>query len=101
MIKATERTLFCLDSECVVLTRIWCLYEVWQTFLDKKAAGLLVLMSNVDDAKLENVFKTFDVGNAQATQPADRDRILQDITDSVGSTEVNLQLKAALVLSAQ
>ncbi len=28
VIGATEVTLFCLDSQCVALTRIWCLYEV-------------------------------------------------------------------------
>ncbi len=28
VVQATEQTLFCLDAQCVVLTRIWCLYEV-------------------------------------------------------------------------
>lgn len=28
VVRATERTLFCLDGDCVSLTRIWCLYEV-------------------------------------------------------------------------
>ena len=28
VVRATELTLFCLDDQCVVLTRIWCLYEV-------------------------------------------------------------------------
>ena len=47
-IKATEKTLFCLDENCTSLTRIWCLFEVWQTFLDKGAPGLLVLMPDVE-----------------------------------------------------
>lgn len=28
VVSATERTLFCLDMECVSLTRIWCMFEV-------------------------------------------------------------------------
>lgn len=28
VVAATERTLFCLDSRCTVLSRIWCLFEV-------------------------------------------------------------------------
>ena len=28
VLKATQDTLFCLDSDCVSLSRIWCLYEV-------------------------------------------------------------------------
>ena len=35
VVGATERTLFTLDAACVSLSRIWCLFEVWQTFLAK------------------------------------------------------------------
>lgn len=28
VVHATERTLFCMDEECVALSRIWCLFEV-------------------------------------------------------------------------
>eukprot|EP00798_Chlamydomonas_sp_ICE-L_P015437 gene15437-21524_t len=101
VVQATEQTLFCLDEQCVVLTRIWCLYEVWQTFLAKGVSGLMVLMPDVNGTRLEEVFETFDVMQAQATQPEDKKRILHQIKDSIGSTEVNLQLKAALVNSAQ
>ena len=101
VVGATERTLFILDAECVSLSRIWCLYEVWQTFLAKGAAGLLVLMPSVGAAKLRGVFETFDVMQAEATQAEDRDRILGQISDSPGgATQVNLQLKCALVDSA-
>eukprot|EP00798_Chlamydomonas_sp_ICE-L_P019508 gene19508-26178_t len=73
VVQATEQTLFCLDDQCVVLTRIWCLFEVWQTFLAKGVSGLMVLMPDVDSGRLEEVLNTFDV----------------------------MQLKAALVSSAQ
>eukprot|EP00798_Chlamydomonas_sp_ICE-L_P020038 gene20038-26753_t len=101
VVQATEQTLFCLDEQCVVLTRIWCLYEVWQTFLAKGVSGLMILMPNVNVKELTKVFDTFDVMQAQATQADDKERILQQITDTMGSTEVNLQLKAALVSSAK
>ena len=102
VVKATDKTLFCLDANCTSLSRIWCLFEVWQTFLDKGAPGVLVLMPDVDAATLTNLFKTFDVKNAKATQDDDRVRILAEIAQSDGgATQVNLQLKRALVDSAR
>ncbi len=111
----------------MALTRIWCLYEVsqgevyiaperrihddhphpphsltqvWQTFLAKGVAGLLVLTSNVDGTLLQKVFDNFDVAQAQATQPDDRVRILREVEASIGATQLNLQLKQAIVESA-
>ena len=102
VVKAVEKTLFGLDEECTSLTRIWCLFEVWQMFLTKGAPGLLVLMPDVVAGTLTNLFKTFDVKNAKATQDADRVRILDEIGRADGgTTEVNLQLKRALVDSAR
>ena len=43
MIFDAERTLMVLDEEGAILTRIWCLYEAWQTSIKSKEA--LVLMS--------------------------------------------------------
>eukprot|EP00798_Chlamydomonas_sp_ICE-L_P026142 gene26142-11862_t len=100
VVAATDRTVLCLDVKCIVLTRIWYLFEVWQTLLAKGVRGLLVLMPKVEVEKLQDVFDTFDVTNAQATQIEDRDRILREIGESIGATQLNLQLKAAIVDSA-
>jgi len=100
VVAATERTLLCLDANCTVLTRIWCLFEVWQTLLAKGVPGLLLLMPVVSVDTLKEVFSTFDVVNARATQLEDRDRILMEITESVGATQLNLQLKESIVDSA-
>lgn len=108
VVTAAEKTLFCLDEDCVSLTRIWCLYElcvcrcVWQTFLCKGVDGLVVLMpTSLDAARLRTLFETFDVISAQATQPEDREKILTEISDSIGSTQLILNLKEALVGSAK
>lgn len=101
VVAATDRTLLCLDEDCVVLTRIWCLYEVWQTFLAKDTGGLRILMSSVDVQRLKQLFDGFDVRQAQATQPADRERILASISDSIGAVELNLRLRHTLVDSAR
>ena len=102
VVKATEQTLFCLDKDCTSLSRIWCLFEVWHTFLNKGAPGLLVIMPDVHGATLMTVFNTFDVKNAKATKDDDRIRILAQIDKSDGgATVVNLQLKRALVDSAR
>ena len=102
VVHATDRTLFCLDKECVALSRIWCIYEVWQTVMEKGAYGLRVLMPEVKGSKLAEVFKTFDVMKAEATQEEDRIKILADISKSDGgAASVNMKLKRALVDSAQ
>lgn len=31
-IRGTEKTLFCLDDELTSISRIWCMFEVWQAF---------------------------------------------------------------------
>ena len=101
VVRATEKTLFCLDECCTSLSRIWCLYEVWQTFVAKGSEGLLMLMPAVAAGRLEHVFYEFNVMEAQATQPEDRVRILDEIARSIGAVSMNLQLKAALVDSAR
>ena len=102
VVKATERTLFCLDKDCASLGRIWCLFEVWQTFLNKGAPGVLVIMPDIKGGTLIEIFETFDVKNAKATQDADRIRILAEIDQADGgATIVNLQLKRALVDSTR
>ena len=32
VVAETEKTLFCLDEQCVALSRIWCLFEVYSVF---------------------------------------------------------------------
>ena len=103
VVQATERTLFCLDPECVVLGRIWCVYEAWQTFLAKGSAGLLMLMPSAvlkgefEDRLLRQLLN-FDVREAKATQAADEDRIIAQVAGSPGRhMQVNLDVMRALV----
>ena len=59
-------------------------------------------MPNIESAKLIEIWKTFDVNNAEATEDADRVRILAEIGQADGgATQVNLQVKRALVDSAR
>lgn len=74
--------------------------QVWQTFLAKGASGLLILAPTVNGERLQDVFAHFDVMQAQATQPADRDRILAAIDASIGAAQLNVKLRGALVESA-
>ena len=102
VVHATERTLLCLDKECVALSRIWCVYEVWQTILEKGAYGLRVIMPEVEGSTLTEIFKTFDVMKAEATQKQDKCDILARIDKSSGgAVRLNMQLKCALVDSAR
>ena len=94
VVQATERTLLCLDPGCEALRRSWCLYEVWQSFVAKGAAGLRVLMPGLDEAKLRAELTSIDVEFAESTHAADSDRILE-LMDG-GSVEVNTMVSLTL-----
>lgn len=72
VIKATESTLFCLDQKGIVLTRIWCLFEVWHTILAGGPSKLIVLANQLDADALKSVFIELDVAQAKATQVSAR-----------------------------
>ena len=101
VIKATKQTLFCLDNKGVVLTRIWCLFEVWHTILAGGASKLVVLANQLDADALKNVFIELDVAQAKATQDQDRVRILEEIRKSMGFHEMNMAIKKALIDSSE
>ncbi|KAG2425099.1 hypothetical protein HXX76_014008 [Chlamydomonas incerta] len=100
-VEASAQTLLCLDDKGLVLTRIWCLYEIWNTVLAGGPPKLAVLGYDVNEAAFKEVYITLDVAEAQATVESDRVRILDDIAASTGLQELNLVLKNALVDSTQ
>ena len=107
LVRTTERTLLCLDTDCMALTRIWCLYEVWQTLLAKGAAGLLLLLpAAAKPRRLATVLGALNVNKADASLAADKDRILAVLLEQVagipgGAANVNVQLKRALLESTR
>ncbi|KAG1655308.1 hypothetical protein FOA52_007965 [Chlamydomonas sp. UWO 241] len=94
-----DQTLMCLDHKGAVLTRIWCLYEAWQS--QRKGRGRLVIMSyDIKLEPLQQVFLELDVASAEATQREDLDRILAEIDSDVGTHAMTHDLKNALVASS-
>ncbi|GIL86068.1 hypothetical protein Vretifemale_14319 [Volvox reticuliferus] len=55
-VEASNQTLLCLDDKGLVLTRIWCLYEIWNTILAGGPPKLAVLGYDVnqDAFKVQN-----------------------------------------------
>ena len=111
--EATKGTLVCLDLNCKLLTRffssiltksnmfrIWCLFEIWHTFL-MSADRLVVATDIVDFEKWQKVFVDCNVGDADATVKADRDRILNEIKQKIPLDTMNKNIKHALVESAR
>ncbi|GLC45508.1 NACHT domain- and WD repeat-containing protein 1 [Pleodorina starrii] len=96
----SEQTLLVLDRGGLVLTRIWCLYEIWHTVQRKGAEGLRVLAGPLEFSELAHVWGELDVARAQSTFPSDRDRILASIRSTPGSGELDRAIKQALVKSA-
>ena len=90
VVEDADKTLMVLDPQGAILTRIWCLYEAWQT--SRKGANdsvalnrnegnsALVLMSyGIELEPLKDVFLNLDVARAQATVETDLHSILADI----------------------
>lgn len=66
-----------------MLTRIWCLFEIWKTAAVKTVTGLQIVMtSDINIGQAEKIFHELDVAKAEATNAADRDRILVRFWDS-------------------
>ncbi|EFJ40045.1 hypothetical protein VOLCADRAFT_100240 [Volvox carteri f. nagariensis] len=100
-VEASHQTLLCLDDKGLVLTRIWCLYEIWNTILAGGPPKLAVLGYDVNQDAFKEVYITLDVAEAQATVDADRVRILADIAASTGLEHLNQVLKRSLVESTE
>ncbi|KAG2485797.1 hypothetical protein HYH03_015508 [Edaphochlamys debaryana] len=100
VVGASEGTLLVLDAAGLVLTRIWCLYEIWQTVRRWGPKGLRVLSGTLRRDELAAVWAELDVERAQATLESDRTRILADIRATTGGNELNHHIKRALVESA-
>ncbi|GIL50307.1 hypothetical protein Vafri_6512 [Volvox africanus] len=100
VVGASEATLLVMDRYGTVLTRIWCLYEIWQTVRQRGSEALCVLAGPLDFEELVHVWGELEVERAQATFPADRDRILADIRAATGSAELNRHIQQALGKSA-
>ncbi|GIM13817.1 hypothetical protein Vretimale_16879, partial [Volvox reticuliferus] len=97
-----EETLMVLDRHGLVFSRIWCLYEAWQT--SRAGPSKLRLLSyGAEIDSLEKIFINLDVRNAKASVEADRVRILEDIRrdpTAGGIKGMTHRLKEALVRGA-
>lgn len=64
--------------------------------LIKGIEGLQIVMDAAGVGMLKYAMSSFDAATAQATQPADRDRILADIAASIGMAEFNKQVRLSI-----
>ena len=106
-IHETEQILVCMDTEGRLLTRIWCLYEIWNTILSEKEGKeqeegkkLVFIAHKTNYTTLEKFFIECDVSRAQAKKEEDVVRILNEIKKSVGFEKVNREIQRGLVQSA-
>ncbi|GFR50272.1 hypothetical protein Agub_g12459 [Astrephomene gubernaculifera] len=100
VVGSSQATLLVLDGDGQVLTRIWCLYEIWQTVRQRGAKGLRVLAGQLHHTHLARVWGDLEVERAQATVEADHVRILADIRADTGAQQLNQLIKRAIVESA-
>lgn len=103
MVEISKATLVCLDKKGRLLTRIWCLYEIWTTLCCSGGAEqrMKVLAHKIDFESLKQFFIECDVEKAQAFKQSDVDRILGDIQRSTGFQEMNKEIRKAFVESAR
>eukprot|EP00798_Chlamydomonas_sp_ICE-L_P011377 gene11377-12075_t len=101
VVNQAEETLLVVDSTGQVLTRVWCLFEIWKTVTLKGVQGLRVLAKDVDFFMLKDLFVNLDVSQAQASVDSDRLKLLTDIKGSTGIEAFNQFIRTALVDSTR
>ncbi len=83
----------------IVLTRIWCLFEIMTCINMNKS--LMPCVPDDDLTDLRSDLFMIDVEKAQATVPADIELILGLIKSTVGIEKMNKQVKTAVTASLQ
>src|SRR5690606_1378019 len=104
IIDSCEKTLVCMDQNGVLLSRIWCLYEIWNTIQTPgviQQGKLILIAHGIDYNSLEEFFINCDVEKAQAKKKSDINRILNDIKKSCGFSTINNVIRNGLVESAK
>ncbi|KAK3287759.1 hypothetical protein CYMTET_4744 [Cymbomonas tetramitiformis] len=96
-LRQTSITLFKLDEQGTALRRVWCLYELWKTFVHRGAETLQVMSYDVEWTRLKEVFYGVDVEAAEAFHQSDKETILSDIKADIGFQNFNELLRDALV----
>eukprot|EP00976_Prorocentrum_cordatum_P041590 843790-Prorocentrum_minimum.AAC.2 len=100
VIRETEITAFNLDMQGASLTRVSCLFEVWQTFKHRGVGSLSMMLFGIRDG-LPAILDSIDVAKAEAFMKSDRDWILGEIEKEYGGdfTEFNADIRRAVIVS--
>src|SRR5947209_3260616 len=98
--KPCEHRLFVILG--LVLTRMWCLYEIWKTISlnSQGISRLLILMDELCPAEVASVYSKFHVEKAQAAVENDRIKILQDIRKTIGTQVMTMVIKTNMLSSS-
>ncbi|GAX76256.1 hypothetical protein CEUSTIGMA_g3700.t1 [Chlamydomonas eustigma] len=96
----SEGTLLILDHVVSPLERVWCLYEIWHTINAKGVNGLHMIIPEMASSEMFHTFQNIDISKAQATVPADRERILASIEQEspAGLRRLNSTLQLLMIL---
>src|SRR4051812_5211782 len=89
------------SNEGDVLTRIWCLYEIWKTFEKKQSyKHLRVLLSSLNAVQAHEILSSFHVDKAKATKLEDLNLILASIEKSHGKQQITESIRQILLESS-
>lgn len=82
-IQNAQATLFCVDLDLKIFRRIWCLYEVYLTMINK--GNMLVLSRNTDWFELEKAIAALDFDSAECTIEEHKAHMRTEIKRAYGS----------------
>ena len=87
-----------LDSKGVVLTRLWCLYEIAETLSEgRKAERLCLSDNNIDQEDLKMIYGAVDVSRGTCFSADDKAMIHANIANKYGSlASLTMRLKVLL-----
>lgn len=80
VLQAARGTLLVLEDGGAPLTRLWCLWEAWQTGQHKDGSALRSLTHGLDFSSVLQALHDVDVGAAETSEACDKQRLLDDLT---------------------
>ena len=99
--RSNNGTLVMYGENGVPLTRIWCIYEIWQTQLQRRGQSSQLHISAINGHQNTTLLaqcRAINLDTSESTVAQDKDRILRSIaTSKVSKLEVELSVHQAIV----
>lgn len=79
VLRCSLTTLICLDAGAQALTRTWCLYEIWQSYIIAGDKRIVLLPYELDPSCIAPMIAQVNFETSQTSVEEDRAKLLEDV----------------------